>query len=219
MRDRPQGKPNVLLICVERWSARRVGAAGHPSIMTPTIDQLATNGVRYTNAYSAVPTCIPARRALMTGTTARTHGDRIFNETLRMPELPTLAQTFYDAGYQTYAVGKMHAYPQRDRMGFCDILINEEGRHHLEGQADDYELFLAEAGYSGQEFVHGVGNNEYMTRAWHLPEHLHPTNWTVREMCRLIHRRARSDAAGLLVRVLQLPSSATGAPGYIYGPV
>ena len=83
----------------------------------------------------------------------------------------------------------MHVYPQRDRMGFCDVLINEEGRHHLEGQADDYELFLAEAGYAGQEFAHGVGNNEYMARAWHLPEHLHPTNWTVREMCRFIHRR------------------------------
>ena len=52
------------------------------------------HGVHYTNAYSATPTCIPARRGLMTGTTARTHGDRIFNETLSMPDLPVLAQTF-----------------------------------------------------------------------------------------------------------------------------
>ena len=182
-------KPNVLLICVEHWTGRLLGAAGHPCVMTPTLDQLAANSVRYTNAYSAVPVCIAARRALMTGTTPRTHGDRCFNETLRMPNLPTLAQAFRDAGYQTYAVGKLHVYPQRDRIGFCDVTLNEEGRHHLGLRADDYELFLAAEGYAGQEFTHGMCNNDYMARAWHLPEVLHPTNWTVREMCRTIKRR------------------------------
>lgn len=49
--------------------------------MTPTLDQLAANGVRYTHAYTATPLCIPTRRSLMTGTTPRTHGDRVFNET------------------------------------------------------------------------------------------------------------------------------------------
>jgi arylsulfatase len=184
-----QGKPNVLLICVEHWSGRLLGAAGHPSVLTPTLDQLAANGVRYTNAYSAVPVCIAARRALMTGTTPQTHGDRCFNETLEMPEFPTLAQTFYDAGYQTYAVGKLHVYPQRDRIGFGDVILNEEGRHHLGLKADDYELFLAAEGYAGQEFAHGMCNNDYMTRPWHLPEYLHATNWTVHEMCSTIKRR------------------------------
>jgi arylsulfatase A-like enzyme len=166
-----------------------LGAAGHPAVMTPTLDQLAANGVRYTNAYTAVPVCIAARRALMTGTTPRTHGDRCFNETLPMPDLPTLAETFSQAGYQTYAVGKLHVYPQRDRIGFDDVILNEEGRHHLGLQADDYELFLAAEGYAGQEFAHGMCNNDYMARPWHLPERLHATNWTVHEMCRMIKRR------------------------------
>jgi arylsulfatase A-like enzyme len=125
----------------------------------------------------------------MTGTMPRTHGDRCFNETLGMPDMSTMAQTFYDAGYQTYAVGKLHVYPQRDRIGFGDVILNEEGRHHLGLQADDYELFLAAEGYAGQEFAHGMCNNDYMTRPWHLPEYLHATNWTVREMCRTIKRR------------------------------
>ena len=43
----------------------------------------------------------------------------------------TLPQTFRDAGYQAYAVGKLHVYPQRNRIGFDDVLLNEEGRHHL----------------------------------------------------------------------------------------
>ena len=182
-------QPNVLLICVDHWPGRWLRCAGHPAILTPTLDRLARAGVRFTNAYSATPTCIPARRAMMTGTTAETHGDRIFNQTLEMPDLPNLAQAFSGAGYQTYAVGKMHVYPQRDRVGFDDVILNEEGRHHLGLLADDYELFLAEQGYAGQEFVHGMCNNDYLARPWHLPEYCHPTNWTVREMCRMIKRR------------------------------
>ena len=189
MSDNQTTSPNVLLICVEHWPGPFLGCEGHPALQTPTLDQLAANGVRFTRAYSAVPSCIPARRALMTGTAAKTHGDRVFNETLEMPDLPTLAGCFAGAGYQTYAVGKMHVYPQRDRVGFQDVILNEEGRHHLGMTADDYELFLAAEGYAGQELTHGMGTNEHVTRPWHLPEHTHPTNWAVREMCRTIKRR------------------------------
>ena len=182
-------RPNVLLICVEHWSGRNLGSAGHRCVMTPTLDRLAANGVRFTNAYSATPTCIPARRALMTGTTAKTHGDRVFDATLRMPDVPTLAQVFSEANYQTYAVGKLHVYPQRDRIGFDDVILNEEGRHQFGLKADDYELFLAEQGFAGQEFTHGMASNDYLARPWHLPEHCHPTNWTVQQMCKLIKRR------------------------------
>jgi len=114
-------RPNVLLICVDHWPGNLLGSARHPCVMTPTLDQLAANGVRFSNAYSTTPVCIAARRGLMTGMTARSHGDRSFNESLPMPDVPTLAGTFSDAGYQTYAVGKLHVYPQRDRIGFGDV--------------------------------------------------------------------------------------------------
>lgn len=105
------------------------------------------------------------------------------------PGLPTLPQMFRNAGYQAYAVGKLHVYPQRNRIGFDDVILCEEGRHHLGGGRDDFELFLEREGYPGQELTHAMGNNVYTTRPWHLPEHCHPTNWTVREMCRVIQRR------------------------------
>ena len=111
-------QPHVLLVSTDHWPASLFGGVGHPAIQTPTLDQLAKNGVRFTNAYAECPVCIPARRTLMTGTTPRTHGDRTFKETQRMPNVPTLAQTFRDNGYQAYAVGKLHVYPQRDRIGF-----------------------------------------------------------------------------------------------------
>jgi len=180
--------PNVLLICADQMPGRLLGAMGNSSVLTPTLDQLARNGTLYTNAYSAAPVCTAARRGLMTGLTPRTHGDRSYREDLPMPPVTTLAQAFRDAGYQAYAVGKLHVFPQRARIGFDDVWLNEEGRH-FQIEADDYEMFLAERGSLGREFTHGISNNTYETRAWHLPEELHHTNWTVREMCRTIKRR------------------------------
>ena len=45
-----------------------------------------------------------------------------------MPQLPTMAETFRSAGYQATAVGKLHVYPQRNRIGFDDVILDEEGR-------------------------------------------------------------------------------------------
>lgn len=181
-------KPNVLLVCTDHWPASLLGCAGHPVIQTPTLDQIAANGTRFTNAYSECPVCIPARRTLMTGTSPRTHGDRIFQEQLPMPELPTLAGTFGQSGYQTYAVGKLHVFPQRNRIGFDDVILDEEGRQ-IYGVVDDYELFLGDQGYAGRYFEHGMSNNEYGYRPWFLPEELHPTNWAANQMCRVIKRK------------------------------
>jgi len=99
-----------------------------------------------------------------------------------------LAQTFRDAGYQAYAVGKLHVYPQRDRIGFDDVLLAEEGRPQL-GAVDDYDLYLAEAGHAGEQFAHGMNNNDYLFRPWHLPERTHVTNWITREASRMVKRR------------------------------
>lgn len=188
MASQNASQPNVLLITTDHWPASLLGIAGHPAIQTPTLDHLARSGTRYTNAYSECPVCIPARRTLMTGTTPRTHGDRIFKVLEPMPNFPTLAQTFRDANYQAYAVGKLHVYPQRDRIGFDDVILAEEGRPIL-GAIDDYDLWLAEQGYPGEGYGHGMSNNDYAYRPWHLPEHTHVTNWATREMCRMIRRR------------------------------
>ncbi|MCZ6672638.1 MAG: sulfatase-like hydrolase/transferase, partial [Verrucomicrobia bacterium] len=181
-------KPNVLLISTDHWPASLLGCAGHSAIQTPTLDQFAANGTRFTNTYAECPVCIPARRTLMTGTPPRTHGDRVFQETLPMPDLPTMAGTFSDAGYQTYAVGKLHIYPQRNRIGFDDVILDEEGRQ-IYGVVDDYELFLGDQGYAGRFFEHGMSNNEYSYRPWFLPEETHATNWAANQMCRVIKRK------------------------------
>ncbi|MBP87504.1 MAG: arylsulfatase [Planctomycetaceae bacterium] len=180
--------PHVLLITADHWPGSLLGAAGHPVIQTPTLDQLARSGTRFANAYSECPVCIPARRTLLTGTCPRTHGDRTFQPELTMPDVPTLAEAFNDAGYQTYAVGKLHVYPPRARVGFDDVILSEEGRPQY-GPTDDYEIYLGEQGLVGQQFLHGMSNNDYVSRPWHLAEEHHVTNWTSREMARMIQRR------------------------------
>lgn len=181
-------KNNVLFIQVDQWSERFLGAAGHPVIMTPTIDQLARDGVYFDHCYSTCPVCIPARRSLMTGTSPRSHGDRVYSARMEMPDAVTMAQAFRDGGYQTVAVGKLHVYPQRNRIGFDEVILQEEGRYEF-GETDDYQIWLGEQGFTGQEFMHGMGNNVYYTRPWPLPEAAHPTSWTTREMIRQIKRR------------------------------
>lgn len=181
-------RQNVLLICTDHWPGSLLGVEGHPAIETPTVDELARNGIRFSRAYSECPVCIPARRTIMTGTTPRTHGDRVFHEEWTMPRLPTLASAFRSAGYQTFAAGKLHVYPQRDRIGFDDVLLAEEGRGQW-GVVDDYEAYLGDNGHAGRQFAHGMSNNQYVARPWHLPEHLHVTNWTTEQMERIIKRR------------------------------
>ncbi|MAQ85479.1 MAG: arylsulfatase [Maritimibacter sp.] len=180
--------PNVLLVTVDQWPGHLISLGGRADIDTPTLDQLARNGILYPNAYSECPICIPARRSMMTGTDPRTHGDRVFQPDLPRADLPYIAQVFRDAGYQTGAVGKLHVYPPRDRIGFDEVVSMEEGRPQL-GGPDDWELWLSDHGMAGLGHAHAMSNNGYEHRPWHLPEEAHPTVWLARQMCRMIARR------------------------------
>lgn len=184
------GKKNVLLITADQWSGNYLGCAGNREILTPSLDELARYGIRYTNAVSTTPVCIPARRELMLGLCSRKHGDRKFDESLTMPpDIPTMAQVFRDNGYQAVCVGKLHVFPQRDRIGFDDVILHEEGRHKEGMVQDDYERFVAHSGYAGLELAHGMCNNNYFYRPFHLPEEMTPTNWATRQMCETILRK------------------------------
>lgn len=181
-------QPHILLVTADQWPAGLLGLAGRTDIDTPTLDHIGRNGVRFANAHAECPICIPARRSLMTGTDPRSHGDRVFQPALPRADLPYLAETFRAAGWQTGAVGKLHVYPARDRIGFEEVISHEEGRPQL-GGPDDWDIFLADRGLAGQGYSHGMPNNSYEFRAWHLPEECHPTVWQARQMARMIQRR------------------------------
>ncbi|PWJ60453.1 arylsulfatase A-like enzyme [Dyadobacter jejuensis] len=62
-----QVKPNILWITIEDTSPQFIGCYGNKNARTPVIDQLASEGIRFTNAFSTGTVCSPSRTALITG--------------------------------------------------------------------------------------------------------------------------------------------------------
>lgn len=187
-------QPNIVLITCDHLRDDFLGCAGHPIVQTPHIDQLARRGVRFSQACSTTPICIPARATIMTGMEGHTLGLTEFRPGFELPTEKTLPQQLRDAGYQTKVIGKMHTFPERRHYGFEQMLLCEEGRRlgtpYGENRGfDDYEQWLSEQGYPGLSHAHGLSINEYGVTAWHLPDHLHPTEWIGYQTCKEIKRR------------------------------
>jgi arylsulfatase A-like enzyme len=102
-------RPNVLVILCDQLRRDALSCYGDPNLHTPHLDRLAASGVRFTNACSTYPICVPFRFTLMTGEYAHTR--LIPGIEWRMsPRERTLAHEFGDAGYETLYVGKWHLY-------------------------------------------------------------------------------------------------------------
>ncbi|MCP4313109.1 MAG: sulfatase-like hydrolase/transferase, partial [Bacteroidetes bacterium] len=60
-------RPNILFIITDDQSWEHLGSYGDEAVRTPAIDKLATEGVRFENAYTAAPSCSPSRAGILTG--------------------------------------------------------------------------------------------------------------------------------------------------------
>ena len=66
--NQKQSKPNVILIVVDQMRADALSINRDDDlVVTPTLDMMASMGYNFENAYSPVPSCVPARAALLTG--------------------------------------------------------------------------------------------------------------------------------------------------------
>ena len=63
----PPKQPNILLAIADDWSWPHAGAYGDPTVKTPNFDRTAREGVLFTRAFAAAPSCTPSRAALLTG--------------------------------------------------------------------------------------------------------------------------------------------------------
>ena len=104
--------PNVIIILADDIGYGDLGFNGEPTIRTPNVDQLANNGIRFTNAHAVAATSTPSRYSLLTGHYAWRRNDTgIATGDAGMvikPEQTTVADMFREAGYTTGAVGKWH---------------------------------------------------------------------------------------------------------------
>jgi len=100
-------QPNILLIQCDQMTAHLTGVYGHPVVQTPSLNRLAEQGVRFNNAYSPCPVCVPARSAIMTGRYISRTG--CYDNGCMFPSnMPTICHYLSIAGYETIVAGKMH---------------------------------------------------------------------------------------------------------------
>lgn len=123
-----QEKPNVLIIYADDLGYGELSAYGADRVPTPHSDRLASEGLRFTDAYAAAAVCTPARYALLTGRypwrTWLKQG--VVGNTPSMFEWGefTLPKLFKSAGYTTAAIGKWHiGFGER---GAKDLNWNED---------------------------------------------------------------------------------------------
>lgn len=145
-------KPNVIVILADDLGYGDLGCYGQQRIQTPNLDRLASEGMRFTQAYSGSTVCAPSRCVLMTGrhtghATVRGNAgsQNPIAQSLRETDV-TVASVLENAGYATALIGKW---------GLGDVGGAEPGLPRRHG----FDYFF---GYLNQRHAH----NYYPTYLW-----------------------------------------------------
>lgn len=116
-------QPNVILINCDDLGYGDLGCYGSTKNKTPTLDNLAADGIRFDSFYMASPVCSPSRGALLTGSYPPRFGFGSFDgmpvlfpgQDIGLPDTEiSIARVLSDAGYATQMVGKWHCGDQSD---------------------------------------------------------------------------------------------------------
>ncbi len=168
------GAPNILLIMSDQHRADMMGCAGDPTVLTPSLDALAREGVRYSRVSCQGPLCMPARASFMTERYVRDHGVYT-NSSEIAPGSPTYAWALREAGYHTSLLGKAHLYLDEqltvshmddmagrlEALGFAEVFetgdkfigkIPTRYTDYLSGRGllDGYKQHIADRSYQGE---------------------------------------------------------------------
>ncbi|HET6573660.1 MAG TPA: sulfatase [Fimbriiglobus sp.] len=124
-------RPNVLVLLADdlRWDS--VGCAGNPVVVTPNIDRLAKDGVRFTQARVTTSICMVSRATILTGQHMARHGITAFGKPLTAAQFAhSYPGVLRAAGYHTGYVGKYGVgQPPKDRFDFARVY---HGRHWID---------------------------------------------------------------------------------------
>jgi choline-sulfatase len=113
---------NVIVLMSDEHTRSVMGAYGNPLAHTPTLDKLATSGVRFDNAYTPSPICISARASFATGT-------QVFQHRCWSSAEPYYGQQqswmhrLRERGHDVVSIGKLHYRSAADDTGFSEQIL------------------------------------------------------------------------------------------------
>jgi len=139
----PAPRPNIILILADDLGYGDLGSYGQRIIQTPSLDQLAAGGVRFTQFYAGSTVCAPSRSVLMTGRHmghTRVRGNagagNYAAQTLAAGDV-TVARTLKQAGYATALIGKWglgeigsEGEPSRHGFDYFYGVVNQTHAHN-----------------------------------------------------------------------------------------
>lgn len=156
-------KPNILFITADDMNYDSAGCYGCPiKDLTPNMDRLASEGMKFQYAYSTVAVCQPVREIMHTGLYPQHNGAMGFLPL--KPDVRTLNQQLHDAGYLISMIGKKPHYQPEEK--FCvdyspPLIVKSNGVSQQAPRSPSqlYRMtqeFLKMAGEQGKPFFHHV---------------------------------------------------------------
>jgi len=161
-------KPNVIIIYTDDQGTLDMKCYGATDLVTPYMDKMASEGIRWTQFYSAAPVCSPSRAALLTGLTPQKAGvpGNVGLTAVGMPsDRVTIAEQLKTAGYKTAKIGKWHLGHHEETVPNGQGFDYQFG--HLVGCIDNYSHFFYWSGPNKHDLFR---NNKEI----HLPGRFFP---------------------------------------------
>jgi N-sulfoglucosamine sulfohydrolase len=107
---------NIVLIVSDDHGLDALGCYGNKVIKTPNLDQLASEGVRFTNAFCTTASCSASRSVILTGMYNHANGQyghqHSYHHFISFPNIKSLPVLMGEAGYRTGRIGKYHVAPE-----------------------------------------------------------------------------------------------------------
>ncbi len=155
----PGKKPrNVVLISIDTCRADHLGCYGYSPRLTPNVDALAGQGVRFTSVITPFPMTLPAHCSMLTGLYPKTHGVRANGIRLGGNSL-TLAKVLRSAGYQT--AGFVGGFPMSARFGLGQGFETYDDRLPEVGHGLDPECKAEVVSRRGMEWLEQHGGQPF----------------------------------------------------------
>ena len=138
-----QRKPNVILIFTDDQGTLDVNCYGAKDLVTPNMDRIAKQGIRFTQFYAAAPICSPSRAGLLTGKPPHAAGvpGNVSPGSMGMSASEvTIAEVLKEAGYATAHIGKWHLGHHEETLSNGQGFDYSFGHHG--GCIDNYSHFF-----------------------------------------------------------------------------